>query len=171
MEQKNGHYIFYYPNGNKKLEIWYKNNAYHRIDGPAFILYFQKNNVKQIENWWLNGLCHRPIDEGPAYITRYIDNSLQNEEWWLNGLRHRPLEQGPAKIFYGVIDEYDDQEGDCLDQSYAYMKYFMNNIEVPDEKVEQFILEYKLHIYNTACLYFDEKALANIISDYSIEEI
>ena len=161
MEQKNGYYIHHYKLYNALVEEWYLNGKRHRLDGPAYIRYFPGQDIiSEVEIWYLNGKQHRA--DGPAYIIHNISGSSHIEEYWIHDKRHRPIEQGPAKIYYG----YDSDEGKLY-----YATWFINGVEISREKVEQFILEYKLHIYNTACLYFDEKALANIISDYSIEEI
>jgi hypothetical protein len=53
---------------------WYKNNQFHREDGPAIIYY----NGDQ--HWYLNGQLHRV--DGPA-----VDDISRLPEWYVNGER------------------------------------------------------------------------------------
>lgn len=67
-------------NGDK---VWWRNNKFHRIDGPA-IIYSSGE-----QEWYLNGVRHR--EDGPAVI--HPDGY---QSWWFHGKRHR--EDGPAII-------------------------------------------------------------------------
>ena len=49
----------YYENGNIKEERWYKNNKYHRDNGPAIICYNENQNIIN-EEFYLNG---KKVDE------------------------------------------------------------------------------------------------------------
>jgi len=83
--------IKYYPNGQKKSEIWSLNGKYHREDGPAYQWWYE-NGQKDYEWWYLNGKYHR--DNGPA-VQRWFRNGQKEYEWWLlNGKYHR--EDGPS---------------------------------------------------------------------------
>ena len=53
----------FYPNGQKKSEIWYLNGKWHREDGPAYQFWYENGN-KKYEEWWLNNKFHR--EDGPA---------------------------------------------------------------------------------------------------------
>ena len=60
---------------------FYKNDKYHREDGPAVIT--RGGDIY----WYMNGRIHR--EDGPAYITL-----SGYKEWYKNGEYHR--EDGPA---------------------------------------------------------------------------
>lgn len=74
-EIKNGRY-----ETNGKIS-YYKNDLFHREDGPAF----EKSNGDKF--WYKNDLLHR--DDGPA--CEYADG---DKFWYQNDLLHR--EDGPA---------------------------------------------------------------------------
>ena len=48
----------YYKNGQLKIECYFKNNSYHRKNGPAIICYYESGN-KEDEYWYENGIPHR----------------------------------------------------------------------------------------------------------------
>ena len=94
-----------YPNnGNLKREEWRdKNGDLDRVDGPAFIVYFENGTIEE-EQWWRNGKFHR--DDGPAYTGYYPDGTIRTESWWKDGELHR--DNAPAGIIYnedGTIGE------------------------------------------------------------------
>ena len=57
-------------------EEWYQNGVHHRVGGPAVI--WVKGGRKA---WFLNGVRHRL--DGPAVV--YDDG---REQWWKNGVRY-----------------------------------------------------------------------------------
>lgn len=66
--------------------IWYKNDKYHREDGPA-VIYCNFAG----EEWYYEGILHRV--DGPAI-------SLGSQKrWYLNGKLHR--KDGPAIEYNG----------------------------------------------------------------------
>ena len=73
---------FYYENGNTISEFWYKNNEYHRDNGPALTCYYENGNIKE-EWWYKNDKCHR--DNGPAIVKYDKNQNIINEEFYLNG--------------------------------------------------------------------------------------
>ena len=64
--------VEYWPNGNKKSEIWNLGRKYHREDGPAVIF---ENGTKK---WYRNGRLHR--EDGPA-----IEYAHGEVVYYLNG--------------------------------------------------------------------------------------
>jgi len=100
-----------FPNGDK---LWYNNNKYHRIDGPAKIY---SNGGKY---WYNNDKCQRL--DGPAieFINGDIEWRITNKlhringpameyksgykEWYFNGHTHRV--NGPAIIYNNEYKEY-----------------------------------------------------------------
>lgn len=56
-------YIELYNNGQKKTEIWYKNNQKYRKEGPAFMEWYENGNKKS-EIWYKNNHIYRK--DGPA---------------------------------------------------------------------------------------------------------
>ena len=66
---------------NEAGEFWYKNDRWHREDGPAVIL------ASGEKGWWLNGERHR--EDGPA--VECVDGDTM---WFRHGRLHR--EDGPA---------------------------------------------------------------------------
>jgi len=77
--------IDYYPNGQKKSEIWSLNGKYHREDGPAYQKWY-KNGQKRYEEWSLNNKYHR--EDGPAYQTWFENGQKWYELWYLNDKPH-----------------------------------------------------------------------------------
>lgn len=86
---KLGNVIYYKHNDGGRC--WYKNNIYHRVDGPALI--FATGDMF----WYNNGKYHR--DDGPAvmHITGF-------KSYWQNGERHRL--DGPAIIYEDGGEQY-----------------------------------------------------------------
>lgn len=46
--------IEYYPNGNKRREIWANEKGRHRVNGPAHSEWYISGQPK-LEEWWVNG--------------------------------------------------------------------------------------------------------------------
>jgi len=74
----------WYKNGQKWYEFWYKNDKYHREDGPANQEWYE-NGQKKYEYWYLNDKLHR--ENGPTVQWWYENGQKQkeDEEWHLNG--------------------------------------------------------------------------------------
>jgi hypothetical protein len=53
-------------------KCWYKNNVYHREDGPAC------EWTDGTKEWWINGKPHR--EDGPAY-----EGADGRQAWFING--------------------------------------------------------------------------------------
>lgn len=89
----------YYPNGNISHEYYrsthHYNLQYHRLDGPAFISYFNDGGVES-EHYYINDERHR-ID-GPAFITYFQDGTIKSETYYILNQIHRV--DGPAIIYY-----------------------------------------------------------------------
>jgi hypothetical protein len=80
---------------------WKRYDKYHRIDEPAFIIFF--NDVKYEKCWYINGKLHR--NEGPAKIKSSVYG--RTEEWFINGLHNRQNDE-PSLIKYnrkGIVSE------------------------------------------------------------------
>jgi antitoxin component YwqK of YwqJK toxin-antitoxin module len=78
--------IDYYENGQKHYEIWYQNDEFHRLDGPAFQCWFE-DGQKQSEAWYKNDKCHRL--DGPANQKWYENGQKWYEEWYYFNILHR----------------------------------------------------------------------------------
>lgn len=77
--------IEYYKNGNVKNRRWVDEyEQYHRINGPAYIEYYDNNDIKY-ECWWLNGKSHR--FGGPAYISFNNRGTIISSTWFIYGNR------------------------------------------------------------------------------------
>lgn len=51
-----------YDNGNKRCETYYKNDKYHRIDGPA-IIWYNENGSLSHEEYYVNDNFYEDILE------------------------------------------------------------------------------------------------------------
>ncbi len=87
--------IYYYLNGNKWEELWFKDDKRHRNDGPAYIKYYENGNKKE-ERWYTGGKKHR--EDEPASIHYYCNGNKTAERWFKDDKRHR--EDDPAMIKY-----------------------------------------------------------------------
>ena len=76
--------IFDYEEGEDRIELWYRYNLLHRIDGPAY------NDFDGEKRWYFKGKLHRL--DGPA-----IEHPYGNYVWYIDGKRHRL--DGPAAIY------------------------------------------------------------------------
>ena len=72
-------YIYFWPNNQPKLEVWYINGLRHREIEPAVIEYYENGTIKE-KQWYVNEEQHR-ID-GPAWIT-YTENGDVSTEYYL----------------------------------------------------------------------------------------
>jgi len=102
--------------GKKRIyELKYKHEGkYHRIDGPAVIVYGHNNKVSYVA-YYTYDMLHRVTDEGifkPAVIVYYTNGIISSEEYYVLNIRHRP--DGPAYIMYNEL-------GDVLEE-----KYYLN---------------------------------------------
>jgi len=79
--------IEYWPNGNKKSEMWSIAAKYHRINGPA-VQWWYEDGDKEREYWIINGFYHRV--DGPAVQWWYMDRNKnkRKERWYLNGIEY-----------------------------------------------------------------------------------
>lgn len=67
--------------------------SYHRINGPAYIQYYDNGNLKT-KQYFINGRLHR--EDGPAVIEYYPDGKLYYKAYYNNSSFHN--EKGPAII-------------------------------------------------------------------------
>lgn len=74
-------YTYFYPNGSKNYEIYYKNGQKHRDVGPAYIWYGNNGEIME-EKYYQNGVKHR--EYGPAIIY-YIDGKITEEKYYKHG--------------------------------------------------------------------------------------
>jgi hypothetical protein len=74
---------------------------YHRLDGPAYILYNFAGQVERIE-WRRYNSYYSPVlpdgSTSPALIRYHSNGQKALEMWYLHGQRHRL--DGPAHIIY-----------------------------------------------------------------------
>lgn len=89
--------IYYYPNGQKRLEKYYINGAAHNENGPAIVSYSENGTVDQ-EYYSKNGKNHR--SHGPAFI----DYVTGREEWHLDGVYIRKFEEYVDRAEQGIVD-------------------------------------------------------------------
>jgi hypothetical protein len=76
-----------------RIEMWTKNDNFHREDGPARIWLDE-----DYEEWWVDGRLHRL--DGPARIWK---DRLY--EWWVNGLYLGDNDKGFEAIWNILNDE------------------------------------------------------------------
>ena len=94
--------VYYEINGLSKLEGWYIDGNEHRLDGPAMITYYTREDnialhaIKQ-ETWFFNGKVHRGDDE-PAFCGYFEGGSINVKRWFVRGQLHRV--DGPAIVVY-----------------------------------------------------------------------
>lgn len=101
-------------------EYWYKDNLWHKTDGPAVI-------NSQGKSFYANGELHR-ID-GPAII-----DLNGTEEYWQYGKRHRV--DGPSVIHWnGTIEYWQDglrhnRDGPAVINSYGINEYWLYGVQI-----------------------------------------
>lgn len=89
--------VWYYDNGNIKVEKWFKDRHFHRIGGPALIEYLKSGMVLK-ETWYEHDNIHRI--GAPAVILYYENGDTENlwyrdgvlcrvDPWHRDGLLHR----------------------------------------------------------------------------------
>lgn len=74
-------------------EIWFYNNQYHRVDGPAITSNHERHGGF-FEAWYWHGQLHR--EGGPALISHEPESGGYREVWSMYGVLHRI--GGPAMI-------------------------------------------------------------------------
>jgi len=74
--------------GNK---YWYKDNEFHRLDGPA-IEYIDGTTI-----WYQNGIVHRK--DGPAVI---YDNG--KKEYWLDNIYYPDVNSDEEWLIFQIIN-------------------------------------------------------------------
>ena len=79
---RDGQNIGYYKDGSIRYEYWYKDDKYHRLDGPASIDYYEDGSISY-ERWYKDGKYHRL--DGPASINYHKDGSISYEDWYKDG--------------------------------------------------------------------------------------
>jgi antitoxin component YwqK of YwqJK toxin-antitoxin module len=71
----------YHSNGGVSLERYFNEDGlYHRLDGPAFIEYYEDGGV-HTESWSRNDKGHR--EDGPAWISYEEDGSIDRIMFYL----------------------------------------------------------------------------------------
>jgi hypothetical protein len=65
-------------NGVTKLTSFFKNNNYHRLNGPSVL------GEGGYQAWYKNGLLHRL--DGPAVVYDISKNGLFNEAYYIDGI-------------------------------------------------------------------------------------
>lgn len=64
-------------------KIWTNNNGdYHRVDGPAYIVYHENGGLAS-EEYFINGNIHRK--DGPAFISYREDGKVANYIYYIGG--------------------------------------------------------------------------------------
>jgi antitoxin component YwqK of YwqJK toxin-antitoxin module len=86
----------YFQNGKLWTETYrLKNEKLHRLDGPAFIEYYESGKVRQKE-YLVENEYHRL--DGPAYVEYYESGEISEKQYYIYGELHRL--DGPAEILY-----------------------------------------------------------------------
>ena len=93
----------FYDSGELHTQYWYQNDQLHRVDGPAWVIYFDSPG-KEIcnEYWYLYGKRHR--EDGPARVTYDEFGKIRFEDFYLNDYLHRT--DGPAEIWYNPSEKF-----------------------------------------------------------------
>jgi hypothetical protein len=85
----------YYNSGEIASEAYLLDNNYHRLDGPAIIIYYLNGQICS-ESYYTNGVRHRL--DGPAWILYDAFGKIIKENYYNNNEQHRL--DGPAWIEY-----------------------------------------------------------------------
>ena len=100
-------------------------------------------NIREYEVIWIkNGLLHR--EDGPA-----IEHSIGYSAWYLKGKKHRI--DGPALIWingdkeWWVNDELHREDGPAVEHSDGFTAWYLNDIQITEEKYNQWLTKKKLH--------------------------
>jgi len=87
--------IIYHKNGNIEYEMWYTHGIERCGKIPSTIEYYETGEVHTLY-WYKDGMVHR--DNGPAVITYYENGKIKKEEWYEHGIIH--MDDSPARITY-----------------------------------------------------------------------
>ena len=103
----------YYPDclHNKYTETYYVDGLKHRIDGPAYILWYLDGTMHR-EHFYVKDHLHRT--DGPALTVYRESGHIFSESYYIHDMFHR--EDGPAYIEYY---NYTKQP--------SYIAYYSNN--------------------------------------------
>lgn len=97
--------ISWFPNGNKRLEVWYKDGKIHREEFPAITKWYM-NGFREHELWYTEGKRNREQsgkESVPAETMWFPNGFIRYEGWYKNNKLHR--EDGPAEIEWGKNGE------------------------------------------------------------------
>ena len=110
-----------------------------------FVGYFdQKRTQKKYEFWAINDIYHIINDkyhreDGPAYISYYINGNVRQKIYYINGKRHR--EDGPAYIYYYKNVNICREEYWLNGESYSKEEYL--RLTSPQNKIKALLHEQK----------------------------
>jgi antitoxin component YwqK of YwqJK toxin-antitoxin module len=79
-------YVYFWSNGQPKLEVWYFNGLRHRESNPAVIEYYENGLIRE-KQWYANEEQHRL--DGPAWTVYKEDGSVSTEYYMQNNLLFR----------------------------------------------------------------------------------
>ena len=88
-------YIWYYDNGQKRYEQYFKDGKLHNVSGPAVIKYSKNGQIKY-EIYYKDGRWHNV--SGPAIIEYFDNGQKEYVSYFKDGKRHNV--SGPALIQY-----------------------------------------------------------------------
>ena len=74
--------IHYWPNRQKQLEKWCVGDIIHRVDGPAYRVWYETGNLLY-DYWYFNNQSHRV--DGPACRAWNGKGQLVYNEWYFFG--------------------------------------------------------------------------------------
>lgn len=67
----------------KPCKVWKNNDGdCHRVDGPAYITYYE-NGALSCEEYFINGTIHRR--DGPAFISYRENGKVANDIYYIDG--------------------------------------------------------------------------------------
>ena len=113
--------------------VYYKNNKYHREDGPAIIL------TDGTTEWYKNGELHR-ID-GPA-----VEYPNGDKYWYINDEMHR--EDGPAVEYpnghkeWHFHDKLHREDGPAIELANNQKLWYLNDKRYTEEEYNKIISPY-----------------------------
>ena len=112
-------------------ELWIRDKYYHRIDGPAIIIYNIHTSSILSEKWYIDGYSHRT--DGPATTLRRNDGTLFQEMWFNQGLYHN--RRGPALKIYDEFEKVQNEKFYINDKEYNFNDWLKLSDYTDDEKI------------------------------------
>lgn len=113
----------YYGGGETQSEKWYKDDCFHREDGPA-VIWYRENGNKSKEFWYRDGKFHRDGDE-PAVVHYYENGNMKKARWMTNGVEDK--EEVDYWSDGTVKPPGEDERLERIDRKYEREARFLNS--------------------------------------------